>query len=134
MSKELLFSVTAADCKWDFFCSGGPGGQRQNKVATACRCTHKASGAVGECREHSMQGQNKKEAFARMAKTPTMQAWLKIEASKHLVSSEERRRRASAIEDAVEKEMSPKNLKFEIKQNGKWVEVAEHELEASVDE
>jgi len=134
MSKELLFSVTAADCRWDYFCAGGKGGQHQNKTASACRCTHKESGAVGECREYKQQWQNKKQAFKRMAETPTMQAWLKIEASKHLVSSEERRRRESAIEEAVEQAMNPKNLKFEVKQNGKWVEVAEHELEVSVDE
>mgnify|MGYP003404328630 FL=1 len=127
--KELLFSVTANDCDWNYFCSGGPGGQRQNKVATACRCVHKASKAVGECRTHASQGQNKKEAFKRMANTPEFANWLKIESARHLLTAEDRRaqedrqeRIQKSIEASVDAMMTEENLKVEMKDaKGRWV-------------
>lgn len=128
-AKEVLFSVTAADCDWSFFCSGGPGGQRQNKVATACRCVHKASKAVGECRTHASQRQNKQEAFKRMASTDQFKNWVKIESSRWMLTAEERRaneaseeRRRQSIEDSVEAMMTEENLKVEMKDDkGRWV-------------
>lgn len=129
--KELLFSVTASDCTWQFFCAGGNGGQHQNKTASACRCIHKESGSVGESRDCKSQWQNKKAAFERMAQSPKMQTWLKMEAGRRMVTGEEKRRREAAIESAVERAMSPSNLKFEVKQNGQWREIAESELEVS---
>lgn len=122
--KELLFSVTAADCDWYYFTSGGPGGQRQNKVATACRCRHKLSGAEGVAREHSMQHQNKKAAFGRMAESPKFKAWLKVETGKYLLSSEQKKeaaRRQQAIEDAVDRSCTPENLRIEMQKAGEWV-------------
>ncbi len=65
--RELLFSVTREDCDWTFQTAGGPGGQNSNKVATACRCVHRASGAVGFAREHRTQKLNRAAAFKRMA-------------------------------------------------------------------
>lgn len=127
--KELLFSVTASDCTWQFFCAGGNGGQHQNKTASACRCIHKESGAVGESRDHKSQWQNKKAAFERMAESPKMQTWLKMEAGRRMVTGEEKRRREAAIEASVERQMAPSNFKYEVKRNGKWEEIAESELE-----
>lgn len=134
MEKEILFSVTASDCTWQYFTAGGKGGQHQNKTASACRVVHKDSGAVGESREHKSQHQNKKAAFERMAMSSKMQNWLKLEAGRRLVSGEETRRREAAIVDAVERQMSPSNIKFEIKRDGKWEEVAESELLATVED
>jgi protein subunit release factor B len=127
--KELLFSVTASDCTWQYFCAGGKGGQHQNKTASACRCIHKESGATGESREHKSAWQNKKAAFERMAATPKMQTWLKMEAGRRMVTGEERRRREAEIANAVERQMEPKNFKYEVRRNGKWEEIAESELE-----
>ena len=42
MSKELLFSVTAADCDWQYIRGTGPGGQKRNKTETKVRCVHRA--------------------------------------------------------------------------------------------
>lgn len=71
MGKELLFSVTLADCRVDTFRAGGKGGQNQNKRETGVRIVHKASGAVGEARDERSQLQNKRLAFRRMTETAT---------------------------------------------------------------
>jgi len=122
MSKELLFSVTANDCDWQFFCAGGPGGQHQNKTASACRCVHKASKAVGESREHREQRRNKIEAFKRMSQSKEFQLWMKMESSRLMVTKEEKARREAAIEATVNQMMKEENLKIEMKdKNGKWI-------------
>lgn len=80
--KELLFSVTRDEFEWEFMPAGGPGGQAQNKKATACRCTHRASGATAVAREHRSQGQNRKAAFERVANSPEFRKWLRIETAR----------------------------------------------------
>ena len=67
MARELLFSWTRKDFRVDTFCSGGPGGQHQNKTATGVRITHLESGPASESRVHKSQGQNKKAAFLKLA-------------------------------------------------------------------
>jgi len=84
MAKELLFSVTAKDCRWDFYRGSGKGGQKRNKTDSAVRCTHIDSGAVGNCEEHRSQLRNKMEAFRRMSATGIFKAWHKIETAKRL--------------------------------------------------
>ena len=81
MSKKILFSITKKDFKIDYFCTGGPGGQKQNKTASGCRITHEASGAVGECRNHRSQDQNRKEAFKRLTDSSKFKIWLKVKIS-----------------------------------------------------
>lgn len=75
--KEVLFSVTAADCRFDFFVGPGNGGPKKQKTKSACRYTHIESGAVGICRGDRMQLKNKQEAFRRMANTPEFLKWHK---------------------------------------------------------
>ena len=67
--KKLLFSVTAKDCRWDYYRGSGKGGQKRNKTSSAVRCTHTASGAVGKAEDTDSQVKNKKLAFTRMAKS-----------------------------------------------------------------
>lgn len=122
MSKELLFSVTAKDCDWQFFCAGGNGGQHQNKTASACRCIHRDSGAVGISRDHREQRRNKVEAFKRMSQTKQFQHWYKIKAAKCLVSAEEEKRRAAALEMAVTNMMKDEHILVQIKEGGKWID------------
>lgn len=123
MAKELLFSVTANDCDWQFFCAGGPGGQHQNKTASACRCIHRASKAMGESRE---QRRNKIEAFKRMSQTKEFTMWMKMESSRLMVSKEEKARREALIEATVDQMMREENLKIEMKEpSGKWVKYFE---------
>lgn len=74
--KEHLMRITIKDCDVSTFRAGGPGGQNQNKRETAVRIVHRASGAVGESREHREQLQNKKAAFRRMAESPVFKQWV----------------------------------------------------------
>lgn len=128
MSKELLFSVTADDCDWMYFCAGGKGGQHQNKTASACRCRHKASGAEGISRDHREQRRNRVEAFKRMANSKEFQLWLKKETGRKLVSEEEQRRKQVQMEIELDRMMEPANLKVEMKDEyGKWVQYEERE-------
>ena len=68
-NKKLLFSLIAKDFKWGYFSTGGPGGQNQNRKLNGVRCTHEASGAVGESREFKSQDQNKKQRFKDVMNT-----------------------------------------------------------------
>lgn len=60
--RELIVSVTAKDCKFDYIRGSGKGGQKKNKTV---RCTHLASGASGFCEEHREQHRNKQLAFEK---------------------------------------------------------------------
>lgn len=118
MSKELLFSVTKSDLKFDYFRSSGAGGQHRNKTDTACRCKHKPSGAVGEGKEHKSQKQNKQAAFKRMVASSKFKKWLRLETAKKLGILDR-------IKEEVEYEMSH-NVKVEGKDDkGRWVDEKE---------
>lgn len=73
---ELAFSVTLKDCTVQTFRSGGKGGQNQNKRDTGVRIIHKASGAVGESRQHRTQLENKRAAFRRMVEHGKFRFWV----------------------------------------------------------
>ena len=119
MTKQLLFSVTAKDCRMDVFRAGGKGGQHQNKTSSAVRFTHIASGAVGESREERSQLQNKQLAWKRMAQSKEFQLWNKKETARRLGLE-------SAIEKSVESQMQERYIRTEVHdEDGRWVEAQE---------
>lgn len=121
IKRKPVVTVTAADCRKDTFCTGGPGGQAQNKVASGVRWTHKASGAVGESRNHRSQEMNKREAWRRMCETKKFQVWIRMEHA--------RRMGQETVEQKVERLMVDSNIKTEVLDEGqKWQERKVEEL------
>lgn len=117
MSRKLLFSVTTKDCDEQHFTVGGNGGSGKDTSNTGVRFIHRPSGAVGESREERSQVANRRKAWDRMANSPTMQKWLRVEAA--------RRQGKPTVEELVEADMAEKNLKIEMRQEGKWVPYAD---------
>ena len=113
MPRELLFSITLADCRVDTYRGSGKGGQKRNKTSSAVRVVHPPSGAMGQAEDGRSQFQNKKLAFGRMARTKEMQMWLKMEAARR--SGEIERIRAKVDREADKAKVEVKDDK------GRWV-------------
>lgn len=64
---KSIFPVTKKDLRVDTFCSGGPGGQHQNKTESGVRITHIETGISAECRESRSQKENKRRALHKLA-------------------------------------------------------------------
>jgi len=55
--------IREEDLEWQFYRSGGKGGQNVNKVSTAVRLTHKSSQVTVSCQTERSQGQNRENAL-----------------------------------------------------------------------
>lgn len=109
--KELLFSVTAADCDWSYTKGTGSGGQKKNKTSSAVHCTHRASRAHGYSEASRSQLDNKREAFVKMCNTKEFKDWHRLETAR-------RTGRQAELERQVEEEM--KRVKYEVKVDQRW--------------
>lgn len=122
MTRELLFTVTAADCDWQYLRGTGPGGQKRNKTESKVRCVHRASGATGESDLTRYQSQNKQIAFRKMAESGEFRLWHRLETAKRLGDK-------LTIDEKVDKAMDDANLRLEGRVDGRWVPIADAQFE-----
>lgn len=111
-NKKLLFSVTKDDCEWQYFRSGGKGGQNQNKVNSGARCIHHPSGARGEARDSRDQLTNRRSAFLRMTNTKEFEVWHKLECARRLGKK--------SVDELVDQMMAEENILIEGCDGGTW--------------
>ena len=99
-----IASYTKKDFRVDTFCSGGNGGQHQNKTQSGVRITCIPLGLASESREFKSQRQNKKAAFYRLGMK--IKRWHQIDEAKELVRNTETIRTYHTVDNRVKNHKS----------------------------
>ena len=103
--RERVFSITKKDLIRKTSTKGGKGGQKVNKTESVVTFTHKPSGTRGKSSESRSQQRNEKIAFKRLGESKEFKSWCRIRVAE--ISTGE------TIEQIVEREMQPENIKIE---------------------
>ena len=61
--EDSVIEIKEEDLDWQFYRSGGKGGQNVNKVSTAVRLTHRPTNVTVSCQTERSQGQNRENAL-----------------------------------------------------------------------
>ena len=116
--RQRVRILSPKDLTISHFCGSGAGGQARNKVHSGVQIKHEESGAIGRASDSRSEADNKQSAFKRLLQDPRMKFWLARKVYEVNMGQ--------TIEQAVEVEMTSKNLKYEIKNaTGQWEEVTE---------
>jgi protein subunit release factor B len=110
--KELLYSIIKKDFNVEYFSGTGAGGQHRNKHQNCVRLRHNDSGVTTTGQSNRDRQTNLKEAFNSLVKHPKFKVWMNKKTWEVI--------EGKTIEQKVEESLVPKNLKVEIKEDGKW--------------